>query len=229
MKKLLVVMVVLGMTSAVYAWEGPILIGDWEQSLDGWTSWNSNNSFSYSTVGVTLDNYSLRVQVNGVGSAQDNPFYSRELNFKFLGDDRQFFLSNNKFEIDVSTLASEWTHDTGAGWETTAGFRLVIICGNTTGQSMVGYLPWAEWDPVDADVSRHLVFDYSFQREIVADWERSGKMGEGSYIEFFIVDEFATFTLPVVWYLDNAQLTPEPTTICLLGLGGLALLKKRGK
>jgi hypothetical protein len=27
--------------------------------------------------------------------------------------------------------------------------------------------------------------------------------------------------------IDNLVFTPEPTTICLLGLGGLALLKKR--
>jgi hypothetical protein len=251
-KKLLVLCLMLGLSSAVYAWEVPtdyddVQIGDWENSLDTWSAvgWNNNNSITQyentgspipynSVTGVTSGSYSLRVDSNKPSS---NYWYSSELNFKFIGEEgRKAYFGNDTFSIDVATLMSEWIPNSNAGWLWGTDIGLIMNAGDNHGRSMWSVVSQMQWQPSAADYQGTYSVNYQAQKNelmntmgLYQDWT------EG-WVEFVILVRYPTFESPPdgtgdggIYYLDNAWLTgtPEPTTIALLGLGSLALLRRK--
>ena len=68
-----------------------VQIGDWEQSMDGWSSWLGTDSFS--TIGVTSGSWSLRHNKGALGW---NPMLA-------VAVDPDAFFGNSVFSIDAAS------------------------------------------------------------------------------------------------------------------------------
>jgi hypothetical protein len=215
MKKLICVyLVTLVLASAAYS-DCPAgnqkVIGDWEVETDGWVALGSA-SLNYSTIGVTLNEYSLQVTTE--------PGWQQAVAYKFQDNDPADFFSHQYFCVDITRIASEWI---GEGeW---SGLKLIINTdanGISSGWNDLGDDDsW--WSPGDSDTVE-ACWDYSAVRdEIVAAGSNYG------YLEFFLVTNTGGYDTIGSYYLDYAVLcgVPEPMTIALLGLGGLALLRRK--
>jgi hypothetical protein len=246
-KKLMMFCLMLGLAQVAFALDDApdVQIADWEGSLDSWTAvgWNNNNSIAdyentgspspYSTVGIGSGSYSLRVDSNKPSS---NYWYSSELNYKFIGEDaRNAYFGNNVFSLDVSTLMAEWLPNTNAGWVFGTDMGLIMNAGDNQGHTMWTVLPQIAWRPDLADYSSTLSWNYQAVKQTLIDWNLQVDYTEG-WVEFVILVRYPTFESPPagagdggIYYLDNGWLTgtPEPTTIVLLGLGSLALLRRK--
>jgi hypothetical protein len=109
-------------------------IGDFENSMDGWSVVDANSSASFSTNGATLNTNSLRIQV--ITGNQQIIMYDLIANNKV--DD---FRKNLKISADITRLTSEWTNLGGSWCEIT----LQINAGSTAaGQE------WDVWIDTDA-------------------------------------------------------------------------------
>lgn len=246
-KKLLVLCLMLVLASTTYAWENPVdfddvQISSWEGdgNADGWewAPWNSNNIVTWSTTtGVTDGSYSLAVDVNYPGTQSGNNWwYMPILNYKFIGEDaRAAFFGNDTFSVDVATLMAEWIPNTNAGWVFGTDLDLIINAGDNEGRTMWTTIGPQGWQPQNADYSATLSWNYQDQKEILLNNGLFQDYTEG-WVEILLLARTPTFEPPPDgvgdtgnYYLDNAQLTgvPEPTTIALLGLGSLALLRRK--
>jgi hypothetical protein len=112
---------VLVLVSPSYA----TVIGDWEGSLDGW---QVSNPYSFSTIGVTNGNYSLRLETPdswwNEAMAIDLAQIEGGRNIFFAGNDR-INIYDLKFSVDVTLLAREW-NDAGTGWHTKPQIQLLL-------------------------------------------------------------------------------------------------------
>jgi len=189
-----------------------IIIGDWEQNMDGWTAQNGATS-SYSTIGVTLNNYSLDL---------DAP--TGAFTWSLQHDGVLDLASNPILSIDVTWVAADWD-DGGAGDIWVNLKEIAINSGGPSGwKQYVATDPMnpsypGSWDPYSwGDVhTRTLTWDLS-------DYDATG----ATWMQIILsTNSGGTIVSGGNYYLDNAQLTPEPATIALLGLGGLALLRRK--
>jgi hypothetical protein len=187
-----------------------VQIGDWEQSMDGWGSWLGTDSYS-STVGVTSGSYSLRHDKGALG-------WNTILG---VAVDPDAFFGNSQFSIDASILGSEW----GQHWH-----ELQLIVNSEAGCHQEDTLM-----PLQAvnETPTTYTWDYSWLDGVI--------MASPGWLELVIVGNDGLWGTDIdppatgVYYFDNAWLSggpiapeiPEPTTIALLGLGGVALLRKR--
>ncbi len=214
-KKLIVTLIVLVLTGISY---GATVIGTWEDTTgDGWIDWGSGESIAdppnpndvaaytfLQTVGVTHVDYSLGVQQSGWGQSlsiklQDNGYI----------DD---FMANDKFQIDFSVPAG-----TAGGWVE------VYTCSvNVEG------FDWADMDVNKPTPGAHFdMWDGSPERTMTVTWDYSAWKPETApgFAEFILA--FNSGDGADQMYVDKARLIPEPTTIALLGLGGLLLRRKK--
>jgi hypothetical protein len=210
-KLIFVCVLLLGLVSNGYG----TVIGNFEGTMDGWAAgWEGSPTLSYSSdpTTVTLDSQSLSVQWTG-------KYWCLTWNAPAVPAS----LAGIKLQFDMTAYGSDF-----ANWAKVAD----KIALNSDGAS-----GWKEYDNLTTAIDRvtglptSLDFGswsgtvertYSLD---ISDYDLTGAGWFQINISLQVSPEDGSGRI----YIDNAQLIPEPTTITLLCLGGLSLLRIRRK
>jgi hypothetical protein len=198
MSRILAVCLVLAMASVSFG----ELITSWENPADGEISSWGASIVPGQTIGVTDGTYSDGIVVGTgwgfIGQLTSGPTAAQ-------------FAAHNTMELDVTVVGADWMGDNG--------FQFGLVVNSDGGWHQVDIGSWY-WGGEGADFSEHLVWDYSAYKAPVTNWAQ---------IIFFQNSYSNSGMTSAIYYLDNLQLTgiPEPATMGLLGLGGLALLRRK--
>jgi hypothetical protein len=188
---LILSVLMLTLTSASY---GEVVIGNFEQQMNGWTecTWGppGHPTFSYGTSGITLDSYSLK-------AVQPTGWYWFLINTGVNADD---FRANNVIAMDVTRLANEWTRG-----EPTANHycNLDVRFQDNRNYNLVGVGNAGDWDSNDPDANDTITATWDYTRyknqpDVLSPNSTS--------IQIVIATSTGGYTGEGIWYIDNIRL-----------------------
>jgi hypothetical protein len=210
MSKILAICLVLALASVSY---GEWIVQDWEDGGADISSWGATIIGGQGGPGVTHGQY-CGVAVCGVGwgfigQVEGYPdAYGNSVN-------AAAFEQYSKLSIDVTVLGSDWQGDNGFQFG-------LVVNSDITGWQQADVGAWYSGLNSNGE-------DY-FQETVTFDY---GALKNGGTCHWAQIILYANSysndnsMSNAVYYVDYCRLTPEPATMALMGLGGLALIRRK--
>jgi hypothetical protein len=207
-RKLVAICLVLAMASVSFA---GVLVTSWEDPTNGEISSWGAAIVPGQTIGVTDGTYS-----DGIVCTTGWGFIGQVAAISGNPTGAQLDAGLTTMEMDVTVVGADWSGDNGFQ------FGLVINSGGTGWQQAdVGSWYWGGGTgATGADFTEHLTWNFSSLM--------TGPSGGWAQIILYQNSYSHDGSMgSAIYYIDNLQLTPEPATMALLGLGGLALIRRK--
>ncbi len=201
-RKLVYSVFVILVLALVHASYGQVVIGDWENVMDGWLidpCAPPGTTTSYSTTGVTLNANSLKVDVNN-HSGWNQAIYI-PLDDEGLVDE---FFDNDVFSLDITRLAAEWTIadpcDPNLGW---SDLHVIINADSNSGPVWIDLgADNSLWNYVDGNDTSTAKWNYSGAKAQI-------DKASISNLDLILVSNYdPNYTSGGIYYLDKARLEP---------------------
>jgi len=244
-RTILICVAVLAIASSSFA-ATPFVFGRFNASDNNYIDWGGSqpyvrdlpSKYSFSTVGVTEGTNSLRMAA-GVGWQQN--LATRSYQNPLAGWPNgvvQGFLDSKYLAIDVTYVTADWVKTNPTGTDDWATIEMNIQGTNLGWEGMgrpdvdsgnPGYA--GGWDARNfgAQHSRTMYWDVSYLHDGDFDNKEITATGTSGYLNLIMQTNCGGFTSGGVYYIDRIRWTnsPEPATIALLALGGLALRRRK--
>jgi hypothetical protein len=244
-RKITYCLLVLAMASVANA--TPFTFGTWNDANNGYIDWGTSGTpsittlmpskYDYSTIGVTNGTKSLKMTKSGWNQnlavrSYESPLagYPNQIIVAFLDS------ANHNLAIDVTFVQSEWVPASGSN-----GYAQIQMTIQGTGISWtLGSMGMPDmdtgnpgypggWDGVNfpGTTTRTMYWNIDFLKDGNLDnGEYTGTTTSG-YINFVMTTNCGNFSQYGSYYFDNMRIVPEPATMGLLGLGALALIRRK--